>query len=318
MPNILLTNSCNRKCPYCFALAQVELGVARASWEMSETELETVLGYLDFRRDAVSLLGGEPTLHSRFGEIVTEVASRHFPVKVFTNGTTSRLRRIPASVCDEHLSIILNLNHPDSYGRAAWNEIQENARYFGRRMCLSFNVYQPVFSWEHLREVILRGNLMRRIRIGIAQPVQGLGNTFLEEEAIPDACARLVEMAVDLARDGIALGFDCGFRACAFTGRQRGVLLECGAQLLFDCKPVLDIGPDLMVWRCFPFSASRGVRLLDFRSLDEVAKHFDRIWARERMSGNTPNCSDCPQFGRICQGGCLSRTVNQSKAMVNS
>jgi hypothetical protein len=310
MPNLLLTNSCNRKCPYCFALAQVELGVCRPSWEMSDAEVETVLGYLDFGRHPVSLLGGEPTLHSRFAEIVGKIAARRFPIKVFTNGTTARLRSIPDSACNEDLSIILNLNETSSYSRNAWNEIQKNARHFGRRMSLSFNMYQSVFSWEHLREVILRGDLSRRIRIGLAQPIHGLGNAFLAEEAVPDACARLVEMAVDLARDGISLGLDCGFRGCAFTTRQRGVLLECGAQLLFDCQPVLDIGPDLMVWRCFPFSTTPGVRLLDFPSLVEVSAHFDRVWADTMALGNTPDCKCCSHFGQTCRGGCLSRTVN--------
>jgi radical SAM protein with 4Fe4S-binding SPASM domain len=318
MPNILLTNSCNRRCPYCFALAQVELGVCKAAWEMSEAELETVLGYLDFRRDAVSLLGGEPTLHSRFAEIVGEVAARHFPIKIFTNGTTPSLRHIPTAACNEHLSIILNLNQPEFYTQRAWHEIEENARHFGPRMSLSFNVYEPVFSWNHLRKVILQGNLLRRVRIGVAQPVCGLNNSYLTEEDLPAASARLVEMAVDLARDGIALGFDCGFRACSFTDHQRGVLLECGAHLLFDCKPVLDIGPDLMVWRCFPFSSTKGVNLRDFPSLAAVAEHFDRTWAHACKIGNTPNCPDCEHFESVCRGGCLSRTVNHSNSQLQA
>jgi len=311
MPNILLTNSCNRQCPYCFALAQVKLGVCRADWEMSESELETVLSYLHFGRDAVSLLGGEPTLHSRFAEIVAQVTARRFPIKIFTNGTTARLRSISASACHDDLSLILNLNEPSSYSRNAWNEIEENARHFGSRLSLSFNVYRPDFTWDHLRDVILRRNLSRKIRIGLAQPIHGLGNSYLKEEAVPVACARLVDMAVDLARDGISLGLDCGFRGCAFSNRQRGVLLECGAQPQFDCSPVLDIGPDLIVWRCFPFSATPGVRLLDFRSLQEVSDHFDRVWAKEAALGNTPDCTECRHFGRGCRGGCLSRTVNQ-------
>jgi MoaA/NifB/PqqE/SkfB family radical SAM enzyme len=313
--NILLTNSCNRRCPYCFALGQVDLGVCRASWEMSESELETVLGYLDFGRDLVSLLGGEPTLHSRFAEIVAEVAARGFPIKIFTNGTTARLRSVPDSACHEDLSIILNLNAPDSYDRVAWNEIEENTRHFGARMSLSFNIWTPDFTWEHLRQVILRGGLARRIRVGLTQPIHGLGNSYLAEEAVPGACARLVEMAVDLARDGISLGLDCGFRGCAFTKRQRGILIECGAQPHFDCSPVLDIGPNLTVWRCFPFSATSGVPLVDFRSLAEVSDHFDRLWADAMALGNTPNCAGCPHFGRVCRGGCLSRTVNQRRAL---
>jgi MoaA/NifB/PqqE/SkfB family radical SAM enzyme len=277
---------------------------------MSESELETVFRYLHLGRDAVSLLGGEPTLHSRFAEIVAEVAARRFPIKIFTNGTIARLRGIPASACDDELSIILNLNEPASYSRSAWSEIEENARYFGPRLSLSFNIYKPDFTWDHLRNLILHWNLSRKIRIGLAQPVHGLGNSYLLEEAVPKACAGLVDMAVDLARDGISLGLDCGFRGCAFTSYQRGLLVECGAHPQFDCSPVLDIGPDLMVWRCFPFSATRGVRLLDFRSLQEVSDYFDRVWANEAALGNTSNCPQCRHFGRGCRGGCLSRTVN--------
>jgi MoaA/NifB/PqqE/SkfB family radical SAM enzyme len=318
MPNILLTNSCNRNCPYCFALAQVQLGVCKASWEMSTAELETVLSYFELGHDAVSLLGGEPTLHSRFPEIVDEVAARGFQVKIFTNGTTSRLRHISPKARTEDLSIILNLNKPEAYNRASWDQILENAREFGPRLGLSFNLYEPRFTWEHLHEVIVSGNLSRRIRVGLAQPIHGMGNACLEEAAIPEASARLVEMAVDLARDGISLGLDCGFRGCAFTRKQLGTLLECGTHTLFDCNPVLDIGPELMVWRCFPFSATPGVRLRDFASLREITAHFDRVWADALEKGNTQNCATCAHFRESCQGGCLSRTVNGCSAFSRS
>jgi hypothetical protein len=119
-------------------------------------------------------------------------------------------------------------------------------------------------------------------------------------------------MAEDLAPDGISIGLDCGFRGCGFTEKQRGTLMECGARLMFDCKPILDIGPDLMVWRCFPFSACEGVRLTDFGSLQELIEHFDNEMASYGDIGNMPGCSTCVHRTRgTCNRGCLSRTVNR-------
>jgi radical SAM protein with 4Fe4S-binding SPASM domain len=127
---------------------------------------------------------------------------------------------------------------------------------------------------------------------------------------MPEAGRGLVAMAEALAPDGLTLGFDCGFRLCLFSEEQRGTLAQCGAQFLFDCKPILDIGPELMVWRCFPFSNEPGVKLTDFRSLREIEDHFERRWGAEQARGNTPACGSCSHRRvRTCSGGCLSRTL---------
>jgi hypothetical protein len=311
MPNILLTNFCNRSCPYCFALAQVKVGTWRPHWEMSDNEFKTILSYLNPQRDVVSLLGGEPTLHSRFAEIVALSVSRRYRIKIFTNGTTEQLRQISGTLTARQLTIILNLNAPHTYPDNQWAQIQANCEYWGDRLRLSFNIFEPDFDWSYLKEAIVNWQIGPYVRIGITQPIRGMANQYLPEKDLPQTYSRLVDMAEDMAREGITLGLDCGFRACGFSETQLGTLIECGTQLLFDCKPVLDIGPDLMVWRCFPFATFEGVHLTDFSTMDQIASHFDALWQEGQHQGNTAECATCENhLVKTCKGGCLSRTIN--------
>jgi MoaA/NifB/PqqE/SkfB family radical SAM enzyme len=314
MPNILLTNYCNRNCPYCFAKARVKLGTASGQWEMSQEELETVLKYLGPGRGLVSLLGGEPTLHSRYSDIVRSLAQRGYDVKLFTNGTTPELRQSLPPASRGLFTVILNLNHPDTYTPQEWAQIEANCRCLGGRLGLSFNIFTTPFTWEYLREAIVTWKLGSVIRIGLAQPIHGTPNAFLNEAQMDEACHALVAMAEAAAQDGITLGFDCGFRLCMFSPEQRGTLAECGTRFLFDCKPILDIGPELAVWRCFPFSNEPGVKLTDFGSLREIEEHFERRWAQEQTRGNTPPCRACRNRRTgTCRGGCLSRTLSLAR-----
>lgn len=308
MPNLLLTNICNRNCPYCFALAQIEAGTTRANWEMSTEELETILSYLDPKSDVVSLLGGEPTLHSKFQEIVQMVSEAGYNIKIFTNGATAPLRNIKGIASDD-VRIILNLNRPETYNEKEWQQIEKNCKTFQDQIALSFNVFQPDFDWQYLKEAILGWELNRFIRIGMAQPIKGMNNAFLKEEDMEQASKNLVAMAQDLAEEGISIGLDCGFRSCDFTKEELGILAECGTHFLFVCKPVIDIGPQLMTWRCFPFSVGPGVKLTDFKTMKELEQHFVDQWASLQILGNADDCGECTNMKiQSCYGGCLSRT----------
>jgi organic radical activating enzyme len=282
------------------------------SWE----ELETVFTYLDPHVDVVSLLGGEPTLHSKFKEIVTRVSNKGYSIKIFTNGATAALRGIHGIAPDE-IRIILNLNEPDTYNANEWKQIEKNCTLFKDQIALSFNVFKPDFSWDYLKEAILQWGLNHFVRIGMAQPIKGMNNAFLQEKDLRAASSRLVNMAEDLATHGISIGFDCGFRPWTFTQEELGILAECGTHFLFVCKPVIDIGPQLMTWRCFPFSVGPGVKLTDFASMKELAQYFTEKWSSIQEKGNTDACSDCSNMKTaLCSGGCLSRSFVNSSVQI--
>ena len=80
---------CNFRCPFChnggLVLADDADGI------MSTSEF---LAFLDSRRgrlQAVCISGGEPTLHSDLPELISEIKSRGFEVKLDTNGTNPEM-----------------------------------------------------------------------------------------------------------------------------------------------------------------------------------------------------------------------------------
>jgi len=75
------------------------------------------------------------------------------------------------------------------------------------------------------------------------------------------------------------------------------------------CGPVVDIGPDLEVWPCFPLSHIRGKSLYDFDTIPQVMDYLAKEVIK-RKKGNTGiyvECDECPSRMRaMCSGGCVT------------
>ena len=112
MSNLILTQACNKNCSYCFASDYRH----DASVVESEMSLETIGTILDktYTGDAsrISLLGGEPTQHSRFAEILDLCYTKKFKVLLISNflfneQTLQKLLQIIADP-DKNLSFLIN------------------------------------------------------------------------------------------------------------------------------------------------------------------------------------------------------------------
>lgn len=80
----VFTGGCNMRCPFCH---NGGLALGEGGEEISTEEL---LAFLDSRRGrlgGVCVSGGEPTLHRDLPELLREIRSRGFLVKLDTNGT---------------------------------------------------------------------------------------------------------------------------------------------------------------------------------------------------------------------------------------
>ena len=80
---------CNFRCPFCH---NASLAMPDGSGEA--IPLEDFLAFLDARRgrlQGVCISGGEPTLHHDLPELIREIKSRGFAVKLDTNGTNPEM-----------------------------------------------------------------------------------------------------------------------------------------------------------------------------------------------------------------------------------
>jgi pyruvate-formate lyase-activating enzyme len=95
MPAVIVTATCQNSCSWCFARSKMRQYRDQGIDEMSWRDFLTVVKFYEspnYRQ--MHLLGGEPTTHSRFIDMLTYLSSRGFLTTVVTNGI------IPASLVD--------------------------------------------------------------------------------------------------------------------------------------------------------------------------------------------------------------------------
>lgn len=317
MANLLLTEVCVRSCPYCFAKTEMAGSPARdvLSWE----NLVYVADFFDISRERhLSLLGGEPTLHSDFTDIVLYLLRREFQVTVFTSGI---VEEGPLGIMAEHLggfqpqqlSFVCNINEPRHTPKAQTEKLHRFLSLLGHLTTPGFNIFEPDFQIDFLFELICRFGLLRSIRLGLAHPIPMKANAHLGIKDLPAMAGRLAGFFPRFQQYRVSPGLDCGFPLCVFSDEQLASLFKMNKNAVnFGCGPAIDIGIDLSVWPCFPLSEFHRKSLYDFNSLGEIGAYYREIHEKVRMEspGLFDQCDECiHRENQLCQGGCISHAV---------
>lgn len=89
MPNIAIVNYCNLKCKYCFA----EDMIKEANTTITLENFKKLMNFIctNMEDNHIGILGGEPTLHPQFKNILLEIKDyekqyNNLTTLIFTNG----------------------------------------------------------------------------------------------------------------------------------------------------------------------------------------------------------------------------------------
>ncbi|MEA3327559.1 MAG: radical SAM protein [Chloroflexota bacterium] len=308
MANIIITNVCNANCSFCFARENTQASQKFIS-------LDDLNKRIDFIRSSglsqIRLIGGEPTLHPNFQEIVNHITSTELDLILFSNGFIPQknlgcLIEIP----QEKFAVLLNVNAKSNVVNLE-NLRQKVLRSLNIKVTLGFTILNPFFDLSPYFQWINDFGLQRKVRLGLAQPIYGGGNQYLSPKRYRSAAQSILDNAEKAKNENIQLEFDCGFVRCMFTDEEWQQLEDWGVIAESHCAPNLDIGLDGQVFHCF--SISQIATSLDKANTteDAIAELNDqrKIF---REFGIYPHCSDCTELinGRCC-GGCLSLTLHR-------
>jgi len=299
MPNILLTNFCNQKCPYCFA----ENEFKKKKTEMSFDNFKLVLDFLKKSSDKnVRLMGGEPTLHSGFKEIIDFALAGGFSVQVFTNGLFSSDILNFLSEKAGKIKYSFNLNSPRDYSKSQWKLILNNLETLSRyNNCLIGKViWRKNFNIDYLLRLTSKYPI-KTVMLRIANPIIGEKNRFPAQKDYPALAKNIIREIKKTDKDKVKIGFGCGLYQKMFNKRQQDILKKHNIDLKWGCQANsgrFDIRTDLSVFRCFPLSDWQKKNLLDFKNIKEVEEYFSRLM-KDRQLLNSKN-----DF--INQGPCFS------------
>jgi radical SAM protein with 4Fe4S-binding SPASM domain len=86
-----------------------------------------------------------------------------------------------------------------------------------------------------------------------------------------------------------------------------------GGAFQFGCSPVVDIGPDMSVWSCFPLSSHHKRSLFEFDSMGDVFDFYKQRHhsIRVEIGGVFEECDDCRYRQEdVCMGGCAAHALS--------
>lgn len=311
MANVLLTTTCNLSCDYCFARERME-GKPRQHMPVSDARKVIAFlkrsGYPVFR-----VLGGEPTLHPHFEDIIRFALQEGMRVDLLSNATwDSRCRDFLARIPPNRLIFLLNIDHPAHYSPRLWSRIESNLAGLAdhKYVTLSFNVFEKRPKYEYVLDLAARFNI-HAIRLSFSLPVYGTQNRHLDIADYAAMSAFVVDFVRQADLQRISVQLDNAIPLCIFSYEQVGELILSGALDLARnarCKPIVDIGPDLTVWCCFCLSKLHNRHLDEFSTLPEIESFYQRILdSYQSQIFPLEACDHCRLRERWgCQGGCLT------------
>ncbi|MCI5188834.1 MAG: radical SAM protein [Candidatus Electrothrix sp. AS4_5] len=307
--NLLLTTKCNRICKYCFAKNKLTHNKNGNNQFISLENVRKVIKFLKKSEEhTISLLGGEPTLHPQFTDILTLFNNERFAVNVFTNGiiSSSTIEAIKNSRI-EKINFLVNTNEQHENRPHDWDKIIHTFDEIPYYTILGFTIYRADFNADFLIELCNKYNLLKHIRLGIAQPVLNQKNNYLSPEYYKKIGKKICTLSDLCIQHDISLWFDCGFTLCMFDQNQLELLKKNNVQLQFSCGTTIDVGPDLTVWNCFPLSCVHNTKLKQFTTTQDIRDYYKKKLSSCFKVGSYSYCQNCKYFiSRQCAGGCTA------------
>jgi len=309
MANICLTSVCNRQCSYCFAQEHVD-----APDFMSIDDFKRSLGFLEGSKiDQVRILGGEPTLHPDFKEIMALTKDTGQKILLFTNGFFSdEILNYLMNISPEILRVMVNVTPLDSMKEKVIARQRHVIKKLGPRAALSFNIYRPNISFDVLIELIEGSEAQKMVRLGLALPCLHGNNESLYPRQYPYVGSRIVSFATQAANHDIRISFDCGFVQCMFSNEGLEALKLAKADIGWRCNPILDITPAGQVLHCFPLAEMYSKPLKDGFKAGVLRAEFVEQSKDFRQAGIYRDCYLCDlKHSKVCLGGCLAATIRR-------
>ena len=275
--NIMVNNYCNLRCSYCFA--STEMYEKAEKQNMKEKDFFKVLTYL--KRNGireVRIIGGEPTIHPKFKEFLQIVTRDPWfeSIFIFSNCTFSMevLYEIMVAAKKKKVVVLPNYNEKEFLGKRG-EVVEKNLKTLtkcGIVKTLGINIYSKDFNYSYaIKKAEELG--IRQIRWSITTPNYKLSEDFDVKSYFRGFYGVLRGFLRECREKGIYAMLDCNtIPPCVFTEDEKRELLSYKEDLFdrTDCNVILDVNPQLEIFRCFGMSEGYHEKLKSKKTIGEV------------------------------------------------
>jgi MoaA/NifB/PqqE/SkfB family radical SAM enzyme len=312
--DVYVTSQCNRHCTYCFLPSDFFASGLRMSLD-AFSDVATWCVRHDI--DEITFLGGEPSLHPSFPEMVSLASDRGLKVRVVTNGAR-RFRRLlenveikPQSLSRVAVSLdTLDETVQDTFrGRGAWRDAMDTIRLLRQHDILfDINITGVRPALNNIDALIDFADAGGCRRVNVHWPSSiGLG-AQLTAEQIPDRgeWEKLVRRIAERVetRPDFFVEIERGF--LAEDDRLTGCALEDFSNL--------QILPDGRAYRCGLLVDQEGMASLAMTGGQLRLSRPDM--GEERLRSSTPSgCDACPALQADGRRACIYDKVSSAASV---
>jgi len=314
-PNILITNFCNQNCSFCFASTEMNNKLIKKEMTLRDFKKTLLKIKKDPKIKTVKLLGGEPTLHSKFKEIINLSLKYFSYVQIFTNGIFSDelcsflLKKTPK------IGFTFNVITPgfifnQKIRKLVCKRIKQLASKTQITLSFTFDMYT---NMENVFKILDKDILKKTqsFRLGFSNPIAGEKN-FYRFDDFPKMGKQLIFVIKKIREyNKIAkINLNCGFTRCMFNNQEYKLIKKEVFIPGFSCfgkEASFDLQTDLTAFHCFPLSTIDKINTerKSFKMINKqlLKKRFS-YWAKIRQKV----CLKCPFYGfskEKCPGPCL-------------
>ena len=312
MANIAITNICNLKCEYCFA----EDMIHEPSSSISLEDFDKILEFTSrTSNNYIGIIGGEPTLHPHFDEIIKRVnlycRENNTNATLFSNGIELK-KYIP--LLSERIGLLINCNSPDKMSTEQYSKListldeMYELSMFDTRVTCGCNVHPGCDNYYWIWEIVDKYNLPH-IRCSVVSPGGCYRDMRSDKELYYNIMKPIfIEFCKQAAEHNCSLNMDCGkIPFCYFSTEEKEIVSKvcCNYNERYFCHPVIDITQGFKATACF--GCYDPVDIRDFNTLEELEDYLFVNKNLVRYKSNcTGKCTLCKKHELFqCQGGCL-------------
>lgn len=251
MPNIIINTYCNLSCPYCFATT---LKNTEKKQDITIEQLNHILDWLRptmTDKTRIGIIGGEPTLHPQFEEIlniITNFSNEYGNQYIlFTNG-------IKLYQYIEHLSektiLLINYNSPLILTKLQQEELKQSLEllsFYNYDFALGCNICNQINDYDFFWKAVLIYGI-KYVRISIAAPITLVN----KDDYYLNLKSKFLEFIKLSKKYQVILELDCSQIPLKYFNNYEKQIILPYYQYIPPClNPVIDITPDFKATGCF-------------------------------------------------------------------
>lgn len=317
--NIIITEKCNKNCSFCFA--------KRKNKEAKEMSRENFNKLLEMAKKSkplpmLKILGGEPTQHTYFTELIKDLSKQALPYTLITNGlfTDQDILSVLGKAIAEGTLVAILINASELQKPKDWQIFKANYLYFYElaKKYLNFNLTVSLTLDRHKtlqQELKYLKSLSNKIpitalRLSLDFQEKNFTDTFFIQNK--EYGKKIIALMNFCLSKQIVLNGDCKFYPCMFADEffVYKKLVPLVKKVCFTCSPgnmPFDIAPDLTYIHCYPAQIFRGSSILKFSTLQEAFREMSfRKHVINYFKKVPETCQSCNYFKKnACDSLCL-------------